>query len=208
VQLVVRLFDLIEDWIHIMRRDQDISALTEVTREILQLPYRRIRYVFVARSLVKPLSDLKPKCPLEIRPFEPGDLEFVRKGNRPSEAKLCARRLEYRHFGLVACIENCVAGYAWACTDTKLEKIGILLAPGDVLCTDAFTFPAFRRRGVQSSLSLGRLRFFQDSNYKRAVAYIEAGNRPSLSVWQKLGAAPIAEIDFTRIGLWRKTRRR
>jgi hypothetical protein len=208
MEFVSRISELIKDWVYIIRRDRDRSSLVQVAREIVNLPCRRIRYVFVARSLVKPFPDLRVKCPIEIRPFERGDLEYVRRANRPSEAKLSARRLEYGHFGLIASIENSVAGYAWACTDAKLEKIDIHLMPDDVLCTDSFTSPDFRGRGVHSSLSLGRLRFFQELNYKRAVAYIEASNEPSLSVWKKLEATPIVEIEFTRIGFWRKTRYR
>jgi hypothetical protein len=175
---------------------------------MLHLPYRRIRYALIARSLVKPLPDFKSKVHLEIRPFERGDLKFVRKANCPSQAKHFAKRLEYGHFGLVASIENSFAGYAWACTDAKLERIDMPLTPEDVLCTDAFTHPVFRGRGVHTSLLLERLRFFQELNYNRAVAYIEVSNESSLSVWLKLEATQIAEIDFSRIGFWRRTRYR
>ena len=75
-----------------------------------------------------------------------------------------------------------------------------------MLCTDAFTAPAFRGQGIQTTLSLARLRFFQDLGCKRAIAYIEVDNAPSLAVWRKVEAQVVAHADFERVGPWRRTR--
>lgn len=205
-QGLTRLSEQLDDWYHILQRDEWKSALSQVIREIAALPYRRIDFVVVARSLLPPLPNLQPKVALDIRPFAPADLDFVHREHLPSEANLCAERLRFGHHGLVACIAGQAAGYAWGCTDTTLEKVNLHFGPGDVLCTDAFTAPAFRGQGIQTALSLARLRWFQELNYRRAVAYIEVGNAPSLAVWRKLGAQEIARITFTRVGPWRKTR--
>jgi RimJ/RimL family protein N-acetyltransferase len=64
----------------------------------------------------------------------------------------------------------------------------------------------FRSKGLQTALSLARLDYFQELDYKRAIAYIEVNNIPSLTVWRKMGAQIVDYIDFKRILIWRRTR--
>ena len=76
-----------------------------------------------------------------------------------------------------------------------------------MLCADVYTNPAFRGQGVQTALTLARFRLFRDLGYHRAISYIEVCNAPSLAVWQrKLGSVTIGQIDFLRVGLWRRVR--
>lgn len=203
-----RLNELMEDWRYLHHQGGYKAALPQVIQEIMTLPYRHIRFRVIARTLLEPLPNLPPKIALEIRPFTADDLSFVRHTHRPSEARLCAHRLKRGHYGLVACVEGKPAGYGWGCDDTSLEKIALRLEPTDVLCTDAFTAPAFRGQGIQTTLSLARLRHFQSIGYQRALAYIAVQNAPSLAVWHKLGAIEISRIDFRRIGFWRHTQYR
>jgi ribosomal protein S18 acetylase RimI-like enzyme len=200
-----RLLELLVDWQYLFRRDSWQAALPQVVKAITNLPCRRLQFVIVARSLLTPLPDLPAKITLDMRPFTLADLDFVRQTNLPSEANLCAQRLQLGHRGLVACVNSRVAGYAWGCTDTSLEKVDLKIEPGDVLCTDAFTDPVFRGQGIQTTLSLARLRLFQELGYQRAMAYIEVNNKPSLAVWRKVGGEVIGHIGFKRIGFWRQT---
>lgn len=200
-----RLIELKEDWMYLFRRDGWRSALPQVGQAIATLPYRHLQFVLLARSLLTPLPDLSSKILPDLRPFDSADLDFVRQNHLPSEAILCAQRLQLGHRGLVACYGDQVAGYGWGCTDTSLEKIDLPLKSGDVLCTDAFTAPAFRGQGVQTTLALARLHTFQELGYQRALAYIEIHNKPSLAVWRKVGSEVVGHIDFKRIGLWRRT---
>jgi RimJ/RimL family protein N-acetyltransferase len=157
---------------------------------------------------LEPLPDLEPKIALEIRPIELVDLEWVRQINRPSEARALARRLACGQKGLIALFQRQPVGYAWGCAevDPALERVQLMLRPGDALYVDAYTAPAFRGRGIQTALLLTRLRLFRDLGYRRVVAYIEKRNAPSLAVWRKVGSQEIGQIDFLRIGPWRCTR--
>lgn len=205
MEWLARLNELTADWRHILRRDGWRSALPEIGRAIATLPYRRMRFSIITRSLTEPLPEWHPKITLEIRPFEQTDLASVRKIDRPSEANLCARRLARGHCGLVACHNGQVAGYAWGCTevDPALERVHLKLDLGDVLCADVYTAPSLRGQGVQTALVLARFQLFHDLGYRRAVTYIEKRNSPSLAVWQrKLGSQTIGEVDFIRIGPW------
>jgi GNAT superfamily N-acetyltransferase len=143
--------------------------------------------------------------PFEIRTFTGADLKRITEINRPSESRLCAHRLARGHYGFIATNHNQAAGYAWGCAeiDSQLERVPIKLNHGDILCNDAFTVPAYRGMGVQTALTLTRLKLFHQAGYKRAICYIENGNYPSIYVWQqKLKSTIIGQIDFKRIGAW------
>jgi hypothetical protein len=201
-----RLIELIQDWKYLTRRDGWKAGLPQVGKGIASLPYRRIRYVVMARSLIEPLPEGKPKIRLEIRPFQASDLDFVRREYLPSEANLCARRLERGHYGVVAYQDGQVMGYRWGSADTSLERVDLHPEPCSVLFTDSFTRPAVRCKGVCTALSITMFGMFRDMGYQRVIAYIEIHNEPSLAVWRKMGAQVVAHIDFKRIAFWRQTR--
>ncbi len=206
---ISRLSELTEDWKHYIHRDGFPSALPLIATEIAKLPYRHIKFVVVARSLLDPFPDWQPKTQLVIRPFETADLDLVRRIDRPSEARLCMHRLAQGHKGLMAFCDGQPAGYAWGSTDThtRLERVHPKLFPGDVLCTDSFTSPVFRGMGIQTALTLARLFLFREQGYCRVISYIEVRNSPSLAVWQrKFNSQTIGSIDFKRIGPWYRVR--
>ena len=122
---MARLAELWEDWKYLIRRDGARSALPAIGQEVAGLPYRHTSLLLLARSLLEPLPDLQPKITLDIRPFTQTDLDLVRDIDRPSEARLCARRLERGYTGLLALHENQPAGHAWACIkmDPQLERV-------------------------------------------------------------------------------------
>jgi len=201
-----RIRELVQDWRFLIRRDGWRGTWRKIAQDALALPYRRIEFVVVARSLAQLLPEVRAKASITVQPFAVGDLDFVRCEHLPSEAQLCAQRLARGHDGIAACIDGQIVGYAWSCTDASLERVDLRFEPGDVLFTDAFTASRARGQGVHTTLSEARLRAAQEQGYRRILAYIEVNNAPSLNVWQKkMNADIVAHITFTRIGLWRKT---
>ena len=206
---IVRLMELGEDWLFLLRRDGVKRALPDIGLAIARLPFRHLHFLIFARSLVEPLPGWKPKLALEIRPFETADLASVRNINKPSEARLCARRLALGHVGLIAYYQGQPAGYAWGFSDEKqeLERFHLRFQPGDVFCTDAFTAPPFRGMGVHTALTLERFRVFREMGFRRVISYIGFNNAPSLATWQrKLGCSIVGQVDFIRIGSWYRVR--
>ena len=196
-----------QDWKFLSKQKGFKSATPEIAIDILQLPFRHLKFYVLELPLSNRLPEQTPRITLTIRPFENSDLQLVKKMNRPSEVKQCERRLMNDDKGLVAVYKDEVVGYAWGSTTIRsnVEKIPIRLKPGDFLCTDVFTAPKYRGKGIQTSLSLARFRLFQDLGYKNAVCYIEVHNKPSLAVWQKkLGAKTTGKIDFLRVLIWYK----
>ena len=202
---ISRLTELTEDWVYFTERDGLKSSLSIIVSDITKLPYRHLRFVIVARSLLDPFPNWQPKIQLSIRLFEQADLDLIRQIDRPSEARLCENRLAQGHKGLVAFNNGRLTGYAWGSTDTttRLERVHPKLYPGDVLFTDSYTSPAFRSQGIQTALTFARLQLFRELEYCRAISYIEVRNSPSLAVWQrKFNGQIIGTIDFKRIGPW------
>jgi GNAT superfamily N-acetyltransferase len=196
----------IQDWSYSVRRDGWRSALSYTIDDILALPYHHTKFVVMARSLLEPLPELKPKIALEIREFEAADLDQVRRINRPSEARICAQRLDRGHRGVVAQYEGQVIGYGWGCTEMSLERMPVQLGSSEILCTDAYTAPAFRGKGVQTVLMLARMQMFRDLGYNRILTCIIEDNYPSLAVWRKVDSQVVQRGDFRRIGPWRQVR--
>jgi GNAT superfamily N-acetyltransferase len=204
-----RLFELTEDWEYFSRRDGLKAALPTILSDLVRLPFRHLKFIVFAHSLIDPFPILDPMYNIVIRPFGQADLHLVRQIDRPSEARLSALRLAQGHKGLMAFCNAKPAGYTWGSTDihTRQEKVHPQLVPGDFLCTDSFTAPAFRGRGVQTALTLARFKLFREMGYCRAISYIDVHNHPSLAVWQrKLNSQAIGTIDFTRIGPWYRVR--
>jgi len=204
-----RLAELSEDWKFTAKRNGFKVFLPFIISDLTRLPYRHLKFVVLGRSLIDPFPEWEPREKLSIRAFEQKDLDIVRQLDRPSEARLCAKRLEAGHRGLVAFYEGHPAGYAWGSMDkhTRLERIHPKLDSGDVLCTDSFTAPEFRGKGLQTALTLARFNLFKEMGCKRAICCIEINNAPSLSVWQrKLDSKSIGMIDFKRIGPWYRIR--
>jgi GNAT superfamily N-acetyltransferase len=209
MRLGSRLVELGEDWRAMLRQEGVRAAAPAIGLEIAQLPYRRLKFWVVERLLTDALPSNQPKIPLTVRRMQTEDLALLKTITRPSEARQCAARLASGYVGLLALTQQQPVGYAWGCgqINPELERVAFPLEPGDVLCNDMFTHPAFRGLGVQTTLTLARFQLFQELGYRRALCYIEVHNAPSLAVWQKkLGGQPVGTIDFSRLGPWYRVR--
>lgn len=209
MQIAQRLFEITSDWKTLTKRVGLRSSLRTIAEDLVHLPYRHLHFILFARSLDEPFPDLPASSSLTIRPFEKADIALVQQIDRLSEARLCARRLEQGHKGFMAVCDGQPAGYTWGSADrtTALERVHPPLDVGDFLCTDSFTTPAFRGRGIQTALTLARFHLFRELGFRRAISTIEVHNAPSIAVWQrKLNSQAIGAIDFMRIGPWYRIR--
>ena len=205
-----RIAELIEDWIHSYRLNGQLLRPSELVRELARLCYQHIDYIVLQRSLLSPFPEIPARIPIDIRDFTYSDIEAVRLMDRPSEAKLCAKRLDFGQMGLVALHNGQPIGYVWACgkIEPAIERVQLNLKPLEILCTDAFTAPAFRGKRVQPALTLALYEKAREQGYENTVAIVASWNTPSLAVLTKLGAERIAALGYYRIGVWRWTKSR
>jgi GNAT superfamily N-acetyltransferase len=204
---ILRIKELAIDWCHLVRREGLKSTYSNILKEILTLPYKHIKYIVFALPLLDSFPKVSPKAKISVRTFKMKDLDFVREEYLPSEANLCQRRLQIGHLGFLASIDGKPVGYTWLCTDVSLERIKLNLSKGEILINDAFTTPEFRNLGVKTALAVEAIKKAYDLGYERLIVYIDEKNAPSINVWEKkFRAEIITQIDYIRIGIWRKTR--
>lgn len=196
------------DWGFLARRDGCRPLISKVRDVVRTLPRRRLEYIVMGVPLDSSFSAPARPENIEIRPFIPSDLDFVRREHLPSEAAMCGRRLAVGQEGLTAVLESEPAGYAWLCRNDALERVDLPVKSDEVMFTDAFTAPRFRGRGVNTSLALASLQRARKLGCSRLIGYIEAGNGASLYVWLgKMGGRVFQRLEFERIWARRRTRR-
>jgi len=202
-----RCVEVVGDWIFLIRRDGWKSSRSRIVKELGHLPYRKMHYLVLARSLADSIPEFPVKRAIAIRSFTKDDLEFVRREYLPSEANLCQRRLSKGQLGFVASVDGQTAGYCWLAKNDALERVRLFTEPGDILAPNAFTAPVFRNIGIKTALAIECLCLARESGYGRIITYIESDNRPSRKIWQnKLGAKIIGRFVFQRIGFFRMIR--
>ena len=127
---------------------------------------------------------------------------------RDSKLHYFSRRLKHGRHCFIALDGVKLAAYCWATTqvDYDLDNIKIELKSGDVYLDDAFTLPAYRRRGIQKALHLHRLIQMRNLGCRRAVLIVDQNNIASQNLMKKLGYQNVDKLSFRRI-LWRRTYR-
>jgi hypothetical protein len=142
------------------------------------------------------------KRELSIQLLDNGDLESIVKNvgsmDAYSRKDIISRLLFYK-----SGFRNC---YAAKTTDGKVAHIMWLIYPrenpliqknfrrkfyplkdDEVMIENAFTFPAFRRRGVFPTVMAGLLDIAANDGYKTAIAYVRKDNIASLNEVTKFG---------------------
>ena len=203
-----RLAELIEDWRNNFKVYPWRHALSAMFKRLLQLPYRHTHYLVFAIPLPENLPDLSAfhfADSTVIRRFVSQDVAEVAKISRPSEARLCAKRLARGQIGLSAIHNNRLVGFSWACAeiDPTIDKFEFNLEPLDYFALHAYTSPSFRRRGIQTSMALTQYKIFSEMGYKRAICHIRKNNQPSQQHVRNIGGYQVGDINFVRIGPWR-----
>lgn len=206
-----RLAELIEDWNNNFKVYPWRRALSTTFKRLLQLPYRHTHYLIFAIPLPEhppDLSELHFDDSVVIRRFVPQDVPEVAKISRPSEARLCAKRLACDQIGLSAIHNNRLVGFSWACTeiDPTIEKFEFSLEPLDYFSLHAYTSPSFRRRGIQTSMALAQYKIFSEMGFKRAICHIRKNNQPSQYHVKNIGGYQVGDMDIIRFGPWRWVR--
>jgi GNAT superfamily N-acetyltransferase len=169
------------------------------------LGYRRV--VRLERMLDEPIPDATPTLPVRFEFLgadQVGDYVAARpEANRDEIASRLASGCPcfvLRH-------EDRIVSVCWATTAScRSAYLGrdVILAVGDVYCTDAWTEPALRGRALAHALSLEQLRHFRDRGFRRAIRGTVPENPSALRVHAKSGYRPTALHVSLRIGRWQR----
>lgn len=99
--------------------------------------------------------------------------------------------------------ETEVVAYCWlACTPVWVGEIGHAVVPGpeDVYIYDAYTMPGWRGRGLFSAMIAPLLALARSRRRKRALIFVDAGNRASRRAIERAGFEIVHTVS--RVELW------
>ena len=190
---------------------QDLRAQTQrdgwrrtsrwLAESLVSLPYCRIEYTVFARSLLEPFPVAKPRLPVTLRPAAAADLARFEGLVPPSELRHFAHRLARGRYCFLALDVDNLAAYCWATTkvDFGIDNLRMQLQPEDTYVDDAFTAPAFRRKGIQTAVHLYRLEYMRNLGCQRAILIVDAKNTASQHLVRKLGYQEVDHLSFRRI---------
>jgi len=173
---------------------------------LVSLPHRRIEYTVFARSLLEPLPGPEPRMAVCLRPATEADLARFTGLVPPSEQRHFGRRLANGRRCFLALDGENLAAYCWASTEIRFEidNLELPLQPGDVYVDDAYTVPAYRRKGIQTAVHLYRLGYMRDLGCRRAILIVDVKNTASQRLIRKLGYREADHLSFRRV-FWKRT---
>ena len=191
------------------RQGQLLEASRWLIRTLGTAPYRHIEYTVFARSLDEPLPNAHPRIPTTMRLASESDLRRLRSIVLPSEYRHFARRLAHGRLCFLAIAEEKpedLAAYCWATTeiDPKIDALVLDLPPASAYLDDAFTVPAYRRKGIQTAAHIFRLQHVKTLGCRRAFLIVDVKNQASQSLVRELGYQEVDRLSFRRI-LWKRT---
>jgi ribosomal protein S18 acetylase RimI-like enzyme len=196
-----RLRGAITDLTHSLRHGNFKAAGRRLFDHLRTFPFHRIEYLVLARSLQKPLPDLKPGASITYRVAERKDLARFKGLVSPSEFERFRERLARGRFCFLALHQGTLAAYEWATAKVNpdIDCLELQLAPGDVYINEVYTLPAWRRRNIQSALHVWQLCSLRGQGFKRAIAIVAVDNLPSRKMFEKLGYQEADRLSFRRI---------
>ncbi len=180
------------------------SASRWLLQYLATIPYERIEFTVLARSLHDHLPIPLPSIPLAMRLATQADLPYLQDLVLPSEYSYFVRRLEHGRFCFLSFLaENPqeLIAYRWATTeiDPDIDALIMDLPPGSAYIDDVYTAPAYRRQNIQAALYSFCLQHLRDCGYEQFIAIIDVKNLASQALAQKRGYRPIGRAAFLRI---------
>jgi len=206
---------VVNTWEKFARLLQDLRAQAQrdgwrqtgrwLAESLVSLPYCRIEYTVFARSLLESLPAAQPRLPVVLRRATAADLARFEGFVLPSELRHFAHRLARGRYCFLAVDADNLAAYCWATTNVEfaIDNLKMQLQPEDAYVDDAFTVPAFRRKGIQTAVHLYRLEYMRNLGCQRAILIVDAKNTASQRLVRKLGYQEVDHLSFRRI-LWKR----
>lgn len=100
----------------------------------------------------------------------------------------------------IARIDGNLAGISWiSYRRSSNEGVKLTLNPGEALLLESFTFPEYRKRGVQTALIDRRLFFLKETDYRKVYVIYEPGNEYSIRALKRNGFTEMKSIMLIRI---------
>ena len=167
------------------------------------------RYVvFVAMDLTRPVLEVPPGPPVEMRVLRPDDVDaYARSRSRSVESVPALRRLEEGHVCVAAWLDGEIVSTAWYAFDSvRVDEIGrvLRLAPDEAYVYDSHTTESLRGLGIASLRGRWAIAHFRELGFRRTVGWVSPENLPAFGPARKLGYDTLGRAGYFRLGPWRR----
>jgi hypothetical protein len=168
--------------------------------------FRRIEYRVLARSL----ADLEPAPPnplgIRIRRAGEKDIDRLKGTIFPSDIGRFRLRLKKGRLFYMAFLDGLPVAYSWATSKLQfgVDNLRLPLEQGDIYFDDAFTFPEWRAKGINSLMNHFLRETFRKQGFSHGVVISAKDNTPSIRVLEKTGWSQVDALSFRRVLFYRK----
>jgi hypothetical protein len=165
--------------------------------------YRRL-WVY-EHALTGSLPDPGRPAGVEIAPLTADDAEeyaAFRPQLTPDEVRA---RLARGDRCLVARAGGRLVHVRWTATESlwiDYLRCRVRLGPGDVVGYEAYTDPAFRRRGISAAVGAEKRRRLRDEGFRRNLSFVLPENIAAVHGLERRGSLRIGVIGVVRLGRW------
>ncbi len=161
-----------------------------------------VRYLFYAQPVPSPPDRPMRMGKQEVREFKAGDPAFA---DLPLDDEVLAFRFGQGAVCLgvleegraVACLWFCFGHYA-----EDMVRATYVLEPGDVTAWDfdVYVAPSHRAGRTFARLWEAGNAYLRDRGVRWSLSRISAYNRPSITAHERLGAQPVGQASFLKLG--------
>ena len=193
------------DLISLMQQRDLKAAIQTIVFPIKSGIYNHIEYYVYIRSLNEPLASVQLCLPITFCEATAGDLAGLRGLIPPSVLLGFSKRLINERICTLAFYQNSIAAYAWAthAIEFEIDNVELKLRPNEAYIDDLYTFPSYRRRGIQAALHIHQLQNLRNHGFTSSVAIVATDNISSQKLFKKMGYIEADRLSFRRILLKR-----
>jgi ribosomal protein S18 acetylase RimI-like enzyme len=201
----IKLKGVTLDLISLMQQRDLKAAVQTLATSIKSGIYNRIEYFVYIRPLEELLDSVQVRLPITFREATVDDLASLRGLVPPSMFLGFTKRLTHGRICTFAFYHSNIAAYAWATREIEFEidNIELKLKPNEVYIDDLYTFPTYRRLGIQAALNIHQLQNLREHGFKSSVAIVASDNLSSQKLFKKMGYIEADRLSFRRIFLKR-----
>jgi hypothetical protein len=159
-----------------------------ILRKTLWIDWRTCTYF--KRSLDKPILDIVPKIPVEIRQATVEDLPKLKEIVDEAKYDRFKRRFQEGNICFIALDKEKIVSFSWIGLSNKFEpelRVEIKLAEKEAYLFDAYVVPEYRNHGLYPVVGNNNLKYLRNLGFKQVIIFVDNTNIFSLKAVNSSG---------------------